>query len=71
VRLLTCDHLRRDDAFFLSLVREQLSTNCVSDRIDVGKIGAHLRVNLNLTARAELEAERTNIDSGEDRLATY
>jgi hypothetical protein len=70
VRLVPRYHLGSDHAFFLRLVREQLSANCVSDRINVRQIRAKLAINLNLTALAQLEAERSHVDSGQRWFAT-
>ncbi len=58
VRRLPRDHLGRDHAFVLGLVREELPADRVADGEDVREVRAHLVVHDDLAALAEGEAER-------------
>ena len=53
VRRLAGDHLGGDDALLLGLVREEHAADRVADGVDVREVGAHLRVDEDLAARAE------------------
>jgi hypothetical protein len=63
MRVVTGYHFCRDNPLFLGFVRKQLSANCVSDCKHVRQIRAHLCIDGDLAALAEIEAECCGIDS--------
>jgi hypothetical protein len=63
VHFLPGDHFGGDHALFFGLVCEHWPRHAVADRIHVRKVRAHLIVDENLTALADIQSERLRVDA--------
>jgi len=64
VRRLAGDHLGGDHALFFGFVRQHRSGDAVADGVDVRQVRAHLIVDENFAARAEVQPECLGVDAG-------